>query len=99
MLRIDEREITGPGTGAHPGDGASSFRRILVPARAPDKSCPPLALAARFCGMTGGVLCLVHVRTRGTGERRQLLAPRQGSQGERDSALLLVSRRAVTVRT
>ena len=33
MLTIDEREITGPGTGAHPEDGASSFRRILVPAR------------------------------------------------------------------
>ena len=99
MLTIDEREITGPGTGAHPGDGTSSFRRILVPARAPDESCPPLAVAARLCGMTGGVLCPVHVRTRRTGERRQLLAPRQRSQGERDSVLLLVSRRAVTVPT
>jgi hypothetical protein len=99
MLTIDEREITGPGTGAHPGDGASSFRRILVPARAPDESCPPLAVAARLCGSTGGGLCPVHVRTRGTGERRQLLAPRQGSQGERDCVLLLVSRHAVTVPT
>jgi hypothetical protein len=94
MLTIDEREITGPGAGAHPEDGGSSFCRILVPARAPDESCPPLAVAARLCAMTGGVLRPVHVRTRGTGEQRQLLAPRQRSQGERDSVLLLLSRQA-----
>jgi hypothetical protein len=99
MLTTGEREITGPGTGAHRGDGASPFRRILVPARAPDESCPPLAVAARLCGMTGGVLCLVQLRTRGAGERGQLLAPPQERQGERDSVVLLVSRRAVTVRT
>jgi nucleotide-binding universal stress UspA family protein len=63
MLTIDQRAITGPGTGAHPGDGGSSFRRILVPVRAPDESCPALAVAARICDMTGGVLRLVHVRT------------------------------------
>lgn len=62
MLTIDVREITGPGTSAHPGNGASSFRRILVPVRAPGESRPALA-AARICGLAGGVLRLVHVRT------------------------------------
>jgi nucleotide-binding universal stress UspA family protein len=63
MLTLDPREIVGPGTGAHPGDGRSSFRRILVPVRSPGGSGPALAVAARVCGMTGGVLRLVHVRT------------------------------------
>ena len=42
MLTIDEREITGPrtGPGLRSAGGRSSFRRILVPARAPDQSCP-----------------------------------------------------------
>jgi len=63
MLTIDQREIAVPGTGAHLGDGRSSFRRILVPVRSPDESAPALAAAARICGMTGGALRLVHVRT------------------------------------
>jgi hypothetical protein len=64
MLTIDKREITGLGTGAHPGDSASSVRRILVPVRAPAESCPAVAVAAaaRICALANGVLCLVHVR-------------------------------------
>ena len=52
-----------PGGGVYRGDGDSWFRRILVPVRAPDQAYPALAVAARICGMTGGVLRLVHVRT------------------------------------
>jgi nucleotide-binding universal stress UspA family protein len=63
MLTVDESEIAGPGTGAHPGDSRSSFRRILVPVHWPGESGPALAVAARICGTTGGVLRLVHVRT------------------------------------
>ena len=63
MLTIDQREITGPGTGTHLGDGRSSFRRILVPVRSPGESAPALAAAARICGLASGVLRLVHVRT------------------------------------
>jgi len=63
MLTINELEIAGPGADAHPGYGSSSFRRILVPVRSPGESAPALAAAAQICGMTGGVLRLVHVRT------------------------------------
>jgi nucleotide-binding universal stress UspA family protein len=63
MLTIDQREIAGPGTGAHLGDGRSSFRRILVPVQSPGESAPALAVAARISGETNGVLRLVHVRT------------------------------------
>jgi nucleotide-binding universal stress UspA family protein len=63
MLTIDQREMTVPGSGAHPGDGGSWFRRILVPVRSPGQAYPALAVAARICGMTGGMLRLVHVRT------------------------------------
>jgi nucleotide-binding universal stress UspA family protein len=63
MLSIDQREIAGPGTDAHLGDGRSSFRRILVPVRSPGESAPALAVAARLCGTASGVLRLVHVRT------------------------------------
>ena len=62
-LTIDQREITGPGTGTHPAGGVSSFRRILVPVRSPAASSPVLAVAARICAVTGGALRLVHVRT------------------------------------
>jgi nucleotide-binding universal stress UspA family protein len=62
-LTIDQREIAVPGTGAHLGDGRSSFRRILVPVLSPGESAPALAAAARICGMANGVLRLVHVRT------------------------------------
>ena len=63
MLTIDELEMAGPATGADAGDGRSPFPRILVPVRSPGESGPALAVAARICGMTGGVLRLVHVRT------------------------------------
>jgi nucleotide-binding universal stress UspA family protein len=63
MLTIGEREIAGPGTGADPADGGSSFRRVLVPVRSPGEAGLALAAAARICGMTNGVLRLVHVRT------------------------------------
>jgi len=63
MLTIDELGKAGSGTSAHPGDGSSSFRRILVPVRSPGESGPALAMAGRICAMTGGVLRLVHVRT------------------------------------
>jgi nucleotide-binding universal stress UspA family protein len=63
MLTIDELEMAGPGAGAHPADGRFSFRRILVPVASPGESGPALAVAARICGMTSGVLRLVHVRT------------------------------------
>ena len=63
MLAMDQREITGPGTGTHLRDGRSSFRRILVPVRSPGESAPALAAAARICGLANGVLRLVHVRT------------------------------------
>lgn len=63
MLTIDRREMTVPGGGVYRGDGDSWFRRILVPVRAPDESCPALAVAARICALGNGVLRLVHVRT------------------------------------
>jgi nucleotide-binding universal stress UspA family protein len=63
MLTIDEREIAGPGTGAHPTGGRSSFRRILVPVRSPGQAGPALAVAAPLCTLAGGMLRLVHVRT------------------------------------
>ena len=62
MLTIDEPKIADPGTGAPPADGNSSFRRILVPVSTPDQSCPALAVAARICAQSNGVLRLVHVR-------------------------------------
>jgi nucleotide-binding universal stress UspA family protein len=63
MLAIDEREIAVPGAGAPSTEDRSSFRRILVPVRSTAESGPALAVAARICAMTNGVLRLVHVRT------------------------------------
>jgi nucleotide-binding universal stress UspA family protein len=63
MRTIDQREIAVPGTGTHFADGRSSFRRILAPVRSPGESGPALAVAARICGMTNGLLRLAHVRT------------------------------------
>ena len=63
MLTIDQREMTVPGGGVYRADGDSWFRRILVPVRAPGQAYPAMAVAARICGITGGVLRLVHVRT------------------------------------
>jgi hypothetical protein len=40
VLTIDQREITVPGTGAHPSDGGSSFRRILVRVHPPGEPGP-----------------------------------------------------------
>jgi nucleotide-binding universal stress UspA family protein len=65
-------EIAVPGTDAPaPGDGPS-FRRILVPIRHLSEAAETLAVAARVCCSTNGVLRLVHVRIfdppmRGTG--------------------------------
>ena len=63
MLTTDQREMTVPGGGVYRGDGEPSFRRILVPVRAPDQAYPALAVAARICAPGNGVLRLVHVRT------------------------------------
>ena len=63
MLTTDQREMTVPGGGVYCGDGEPSFRRILVPVRAPDQAYPALAVAARICAPGNGVLRLVHVRT------------------------------------
>ena len=63
MPTIDQRKMSVPGGGVYRGDGGSWFRRILVPVRAPGQAYLALAMAARICGMTGGVLRLVHVRT------------------------------------
>ena len=63
MLTTDQREMTVPGGGVYRGDGDSWLRRILVPVCAPGQAYPAMAAAARICGMTGGVLRLVHVRT------------------------------------
>ena len=63
MLTTDQREMTVPGCVVHRWDGGSRFRRILVPVRAPGQAYPAMAVAARICGVTGGVLRLVHVRT------------------------------------
>src|SRR5262245_48538155 len=63
MLTTDQREMTVPGSGVNRGDEDSRFRRSLVPMRAPGQAYPAMAVAARICGVTGGVLRLVHVRT------------------------------------
>src|SRR5215475_3392300 len=63
MLTTDQREMTVPACDVHRGDGDSRFRRILVPVRAPEEAYPATAVAARICGLTGGELRLVHVRT------------------------------------
>ena len=63
MLTMDQREMTVAGGGVYRGEGGSRFRRILVPVRAPGQAYPAVAMAARICGMTGGMLRLVHVRT------------------------------------
>ena len=62
-MTMDQREMTVPIGGVYRGDGDSWCRRILVPVRAADQAYPAMAEAARICGLTGGVLRLVHVRT------------------------------------
>ena len=62
-LTAGQREMAVPGGGVYRGDGGSWFRRILVPVRTPGQAYPAMAEAARICGLTGGVLRLVHVRT------------------------------------
>jgi nucleotide-binding universal stress UspA family protein len=62
MTVTGKPEIAVPGTGPlGPGDGPS-FRRILVPIRQVGDAAGTLAVAARACEATTGVLCLVHVR-------------------------------------
>jgi nucleotide-binding universal stress UspA family protein len=65
-------DVAFPDTDARaPGDGPS-LRRILVPIREAGDAAQTLAVAARVCSSTNGVLCLLHVRIydpplRGTG--------------------------------
>jgi nucleotide-binding universal stress UspA family protein len=63
MSASHELERAFPGTDL-PADGdGPSFRRILIPVRAPGESAEALAFAARVCGSTiNGVLRLIHVR-------------------------------------
>ena len=62
MTIAGKLEVAVPGTGQiGPGDG-SSFRRILVPIRKLSDAAGTLAVAARACEATTGVLRLVHVR-------------------------------------
>jgi len=62
MTIAGKPEIAVPGTGQlGTGDGPS-FRRILVPIRQVSDAAETLAVAARACEATTGVLRLVHVR-------------------------------------
>jgi nucleotide-binding universal stress UspA family protein len=93
MPTTAEPQIAVPGTDAlAPGDGPS-FRRILVPIRLTDDAGEALAVAARICCLTNGVLRLVHVRIydppmRGSGR----FYPETASQAEAipDEALPMV---------
>jgi len=55
-------EVAVPDTGALVSGGGSSISRILVPIRRARDSVDTLAVAARMCSSTQGVLRLVHVR-------------------------------------
>ena len=55
-------EIAVPGTDALAPGGGPWFRRILVPIRLAAEAAETLAVAARMCCSTNGVLRLVHVR-------------------------------------
>ncbi len=55
-------EIAVPGTDARASGDWSSFRRILVPIRLAADAAETLAVAARICCSTNGVLRLIHVR-------------------------------------
>jgi nucleotide-binding universal stress UspA family protein len=55
-------EIAVPGTDALAAGEGPSFRRILVPIRVAADAADTLAVAARICRSTSGVLRLVHVR-------------------------------------
>jgi nucleotide-binding universal stress UspA family protein len=55
-------EIAVPGTDALAAGEGPSFRRILVPIRHASEAAETLAVAARVCCSTNGVLRLVHVR-------------------------------------
>jgi nucleotide-binding universal stress UspA family protein len=55
-------EVAVPDTEAAVSGGGSSFRRVLVPIRRACDAVDTLAVAARVCSSTQGVLRLVHVR-------------------------------------
>ena len=62
MPTTDELELAFPDISAQVSGGEPSFRRILVPVRAPGEAAGALAVAARVCSAINGVLRLVHVR-------------------------------------
>ena len=62
MPTTDELELAFPDINAPVSGGEPSFRRILVPVRAPGEAAEALAVAARVCSAINGVLRLVHVR-------------------------------------
>jgi nucleotide-binding universal stress UspA family protein len=62
MPTTDELELAFPDINAQVSGGEPSFRRILVPVRAPGEAAGALAVAARVCSAINGVLRLVHVR-------------------------------------
>ncbi len=51
-----------PGTDMLPPGDGPSFRRILVPIRHASEAADTLAVAARVCSLTNGMLRLLHVR-------------------------------------
>ena len=55
-------DIAFPDTDALAPGGGPSFRRILVPIRLAADAAETLAVAARVCSSTKGMLCLLHVR-------------------------------------
>jgi nucleotide-binding universal stress UspA family protein len=82
--------------------GASSFRRILVPIRLADEAVNTLAVAARVCCSTNGVLRVLHVRVfdppvRGTGRFYPETAAESAARA--DEALPLMWRYGVSATT
>ena len=57
-----ELDVTVPGVDALASGDGPSFRRILVPIRLAGDAAETLAVAARVCRSTNGLLRLVHVR-------------------------------------
>jgi nucleotide-binding universal stress UspA family protein len=62
MSITDQPEVAVPDTDALTFGDEPSFRRILVPIRAAGDATETLAVAARVCRSTNGVLRLLHVR-------------------------------------
>jgi nucleotide-binding universal stress UspA family protein len=93
MSMTDRPEIAVPDTDAFAFGDEPSFRRILVPVRRAGDAAETLAVAARMCRSTNGVLRLLHVRIfdpplRGSGR----FYPQTTSEAaaELDEALLMV---------